>query len=75
LTENGSRWSKKQKRRSEARESKSLDKKIEEKISARKMDRGQVNKLKKASMNCLEHLAGKKERQACENLKIWVKLT
>jgi hypothetical protein len=44
LIEIGSKWLKKQKRRSEARENKSLDEKIEENRSTRKIDRGQLNK-------------------------------
>jgi hypothetical protein len=75
LTENGSKWSKKKKRRSEVRENESLDEKIEENRSTRKMDRGQLNKWKNPPMDALEHLMGKKERQAGEALKMWVKLT
>jgi hypothetical protein len=75
LTEIGSKWSKKQKRRSEVRENESLNEKIEEDRSARKMDRGQLNKQKNPPMDALEHLVGKKERQAGEALKTWVKLT
>jgi hypothetical protein len=44
LTEIGSKWSKKQKRRSEVRENESLDEEIEDDRSSRKMDRGQLNK-------------------------------
>jgi hypothetical protein len=44
LTENGSKWPKEKKRRSKVRENKSLDEKIEENRSARKMDRGQLSK-------------------------------
>jgi hypothetical protein len=75
LTENGSKWSKKQKRRSEVRENNSLDEKIEENRSTSKMDHGQLNKRKKPPMDALEHLTGKKERQAHEARKTWVKLT
>jgi hypothetical protein len=39
------------------------------------MDRGQLNKQKKSSTSALEHLAGKKERQVGEALKIRVKWT
>jgi hypothetical protein len=49
LTENGSKWSKKRKRRSEVRESELLNEKIKEDRSARKMDRGQLSKRKKPS--------------------------
>jgi hypothetical protein len=75
LTEIGSKWPKEKKRRSEVRESKSLDGEIEEDRSTRKMDRGQLSKWKNPPMDALEHLAGKKERQAGEALKTWVKLT
>jgi hypothetical protein len=47
LTENGSKWSKKRKRRSEVRESELLNEKIKEDISTRKMDCGQLSKRKK----------------------------
>jgi hypothetical protein len=47
LIENGSKWSKKQKKRSEVRESELLNEKIKEDRSARKMDRGQLIKRKK----------------------------
>jgi hypothetical protein len=46
LTENGSKWSKKQKRRSEVRENESLNEKIEEDRSTKKMDHGQLSKRK-----------------------------
>ena len=75
LTENGSKWSKKQKRRSEVRERESLNEKIEENKSTKKMDHGQLNKWKKTPTDALEHPMGKKERQADEALKTWVKLT
>jgi hypothetical protein len=74
-TEIGSKWPKKQKRRSEVRENEPLDEKIEETNQARKMDRGQLNKRKNPPMDTLEHFAGKKERQAGEAWKTWVKLT
>ena len=44
LTKNGLKWSKKQKRRSKVRENKSLNEKIKEDRSARKMDHGKINK-------------------------------
>jgi len=66
LTEIGSKWLKKQKRRSEARENKSLDEKIEENRLAKKIDRGQLSKRKNPPIDALEHLAGKMERQAGE---------
>jgi hypothetical protein len=47
---------------SEVRESKPLNKEIEDDISARKMDHGQLSKRKKMSMIALEHLTKKKER-------------
>jgi hypothetical protein len=75
LTEIGSKWPKEKKRRSEVRESKSLDEEIEEDISTRKMDHGQLSKRKNPPMDSLEHLAGKKERQAGEALKMRFKLT
>jgi hypothetical protein len=62
LTENGSKWPKEQKRRSEVWENESLDEKIEENRSTRNMDRGQLNKRKNPPMDALEHLVGKKER-------------
>jgi hypothetical protein len=70
LTEIGSKWSKKQKRRSEVRENKMLDENIEEKISARRKDHEQLNKWKKAPMDAFEHLAGNMERQAGEVQKM-----
>jgi hypothetical protein len=57
LTENGSKWSKKWKRRSEVRENESLNKKIEEDRSTRKMDPGQLNKIKNTPTDALENLA------------------
>ena len=70
MIENGSKWSKKQKKRSEVRESELLNEKIKEDRSARKMDQAE-----EATDGCLEHLAGKKERQAGEALKTRVKRT
>jgi hypothetical protein len=66
---------KREKRRSEVRESKSLDEEIEEDRSARKMDHGQLSKKKNPPVDALENLMGRKERQAGEALKTWVKLT
>jgi hypothetical protein len=51
-----------------------LNENIEEDRSTRKMDNGQLNKIKNTPMDALEHLAGKKERRAGEALKTWVKL-
>jgi len=62
LTEIGSKWSKKKKRLSEVRESKPLNKEIEDDRSTRKMDHGQLSKRKKMSTSALEHLMKKKER-------------
>jgi hypothetical protein len=70
-----SKWLKKEKIWSESRERNLLDDEIEENISARKMDRGQLNKQKKPLVDALENLMGRTERQAGEALKIWVKLT
>jgi hypothetical protein len=39
------------------------------------MDHGQLSKWKKTSTSALEHLMEKKERQAGEALKTWVKWT
>jgi hypothetical protein len=52
-----------------------LDKEIEDDRSTRKMDHGQLNKQKKPLLDALEHRARRKERQAGEALKTWVKLT
>jgi len=60
LTEIGSKWSKKKKRRSEERKTYPLEEKIEEDRSSRKIDRGQLSKQKK-------------ERQVGEARKTWVK--
>jgi hypothetical protein len=46
-----------------------LDEEIEEDRSARKIDHGQLNKQKNPPVDALEHLMGKKERQAGEALK------
>jgi hypothetical protein len=47
-----------------------LNEKIEDDRSTRKIDHGQLNKWKKTSTSALEHLVGKKERQAGEALKM-----
>jgi hypothetical protein len=73
LTEIGSKWLKKKKRRSESRENKSLDKKIKENRSTRKIDLGKLSKRKTPPIDALEHLVGKMERQAGEAQKTWVK--
>jgi hypothetical protein len=62
LTEIGSKWSEKKKRLSEVRESKPLNKEIEDDRSARKMDHGKLSKRKKMSTSALEHLTKNKER-------------
>jgi hypothetical protein len=64
LNEIGSKWSKKNKRRIKVMENKSLDKKIEENRSTRRMDHGQLSKHKTPPMVFLENLVGKMERQA-----------
>jgi hypothetical protein len=75
LTEIGSKWSKKKKRRSEVRENESLNENIEEDRSTRKMDYGKLSKRKNPPKVALDHLMGKKERQASKALKMRVKLT
>jgi hypothetical protein len=52
-----------------------LDKEIKDDRSARKTDHGQLNKKKNPPLDALEHRARRKERQAGEALKTWVKLT
>jgi hypothetical protein len=52
-----------------------LDEDIEDDRSRRKKDRGQLNKRKNPLLDALEHHARRKERQAGEALKTWVKLT
>jgi hypothetical protein len=52
-----------------------LDEEIRDDRSTRKKDRGQLNKQRKPSLDALEHRAMKKERQAGEARKKWVKLT
>jgi hypothetical protein len=54
---------------------KSLDEEIKDDRSTRKMDHGQLSKQKNPPVDALENLAGRKERQAGEALKTWVKLT
>jgi hypothetical protein len=57
------------------RKSKSLDEEIEDDRSTRKMDRGQLRKWKNPPLDALEHHVRRKERQAGEAQKKWVKLT
>jgi hypothetical protein len=52
-----------------------LDEEIEDDISTRNMDRGQLNKYRKPPLDALEHRAKREEKQAGESLKRWVKLT
>jgi hypothetical protein len=52
-----------------------LDEKIRDDRSERKKDRGQLNKQRNPSLDALEHREMKKERQAGEARKKWVKLT
>jgi hypothetical protein len=75
LTEIRLKWLEKQRRRSEVREDKSLDENTKENISTRKIDHLQLSKQKKPLIDALEHLVGKKEGQAGESWKTWVKLT
>jgi hypothetical protein len=63
------------KRAEKMERSKPLDEEIEDDRSARKKDRGQLNKWKNPPLDALEHHARRKERQVGEALKIWVKLT
>jgi hypothetical protein len=51
------------------------DEEIEDDRSARKKDHGQLSKRKNPPLDSLEHCARRKERQAGEALKMWVKLT
>jgi hypothetical protein len=44
-----------------------LDERIKEDISERKMDLEQIIKWKKPPLDALEHLTGRKERQAGES--------
>jgi hypothetical protein len=66
---------KEEEKKEQSKKNESLDEKIEENRSTRKMDRGQLSKWKKPPIDALEHLMGKKERQAGEAQKTWVKLT
>ena len=59
----------------EVREIKTLDEEIEDEISIRTMDHGQLSKQKNPSLDALEHRARRKERQVGEPLKMRVKLT
>jgi hypothetical protein len=52
-----------------------LDEEIRDDRSARKKDHGQLGKQRKPSLDALEHHTMKKERQASEARKKWVKLT
>jgi hypothetical protein len=52
-----------------------LDEEIEDDRSAGKKDHGKLSKQKNPSLDALEHHARRKERQAGEALKTWVKLT
>jgi hypothetical protein len=52
-----------------------LDEEIEDDRSTKKKDRGQLNKNKKPPLDALEHHTRRKEIQAGEALKMWVKLT
>jgi hypothetical protein len=52
-----------------------LDEEIEDDRLVRKRDRGQPNKWKNPSLDSLEHCARRKERQAGEAWKKWIKLT
>jgi hypothetical protein len=47
-----------------------LNEKTEEDRSTRKRDRGQLNKWKNPPIDALENLAGKKDRQVGEALKM-----
>jgi hypothetical protein len=60
---------------SKVKGSKTLDEDIEDDISVRKMDHGQLSKRKKPLLDSLDHRMRRKERQAGEALKTWVKLT
>ena len=46
-------------------------KKIEDGISTRKKNRGQINKQKKPPLDALEHRMRRKERHASKALKTW----
>jgi hypothetical protein len=52
-----------------------LDEEIKDDISTRKKDHGKLSKRKKPPLYALEHRVRRKESQAGEALKTWVKLT
>ena len=52
-----------------------MDDEIEDDRSTRKKDRGKLNKRKIPLLDALDHRMRRKERQAGEALKTWVKLT
>jgi hypothetical protein len=52
-----------------------LDEEIEDDRSTRKTNCGELSKQKNLPLVSLEHRARRKERQAGEALKTWVKLT
>jgi hypothetical protein len=64
---------KKQKRR-EVRENESLNGKMEEYRSIRKMDHGQLSKWENPPMDAFDYPAGKMERWVGKALKTWVKV-
>jgi hypothetical protein len=51
-----------------------FDEEIKDNRLVRKKDREQLSKWKNQPLDALEHCARRKERQAGEALKIWVKL-
>jgi hypothetical protein len=61
------------KRWSEVRERKSFDEEIEDDISTRKIDRGQLSNKKKIPLDSLENHMERKEIQARKGLKTRVK--
>jgi hypothetical protein len=52
-----------------------LKEKIKEDKESKNIDRGQINRRKKKTMDNLDHLAKKKEGQVGEALKTWVMWT
>jgi hypothetical protein len=52
-----------------------MDEEIEDERSERKKDCGQLSKWRNPSLDALEHRAKRKEREASEALKMWVKLS
>jgi dsDNA-specific endonuclease/ATPase MutS2 len=52
-----------------------LNEEIEDDILARIKDRGKLSKRKNPMLDALENRPRRKERQASEALKTWVKLT